>query len=702
MAVANPRLRLRRWIFATGLALIAAFVGSSVYDAWRLYDQLSESTERELTNLARALSEEAERSLQAVDLLLTDTQLWYESTGRSLTGAEIERALASRGSATPYVSMLTVVDADGDQRFRSRTRSVPLAHVADRPYFIAQRDGLAKGLFINPPIVTRTDKRISLVVSRRLEHNGEFDGVVTASVTLDDLREVYDAIRLGEHSALLLTFDDGRVVVRHPVHEVIKPDTMFPEVVALKDQPVARRISPVDGREKFIVAASVADRPLILAVTRDVQGALQPWRDDLVTVAVRTVLLTGVVLLTMAVLIRQLTRLEAAEAERAQLEAQLRQAQQLEALGTLAGGIAHDFNNILGAILGHGEMAQREAPEGSALRRHVDRVMQGGERARLLVRRILDFSRGSVRERVLVPLKAVIEEALALLAPGLPAAVRMEAALRAGRIAVRGDPTQIHQLVSNLCANAVAAMPDGGVLTVGLECAELEQALRLSHGSVGPGVFACLAIADTGTGIAPEVYARMFDPFFSTKRVGEGTGLGLSVVHSIVAELGGAIDVRSAPGQGSRFSVWLPIAGDAGEAETGTAPADAGMPHGDGQTVMLVDDETALLESAEEMLAQLGYEPVGFCSATAALQAFRDDPQRFDAVLTDETMPELAGTALAAELLALRPGLPVIVMSGYGGPQLEARVKAAGARALLSKPLAMRDIAEALARHGFS
>ncbi|MDY0743769.1 ATP-binding protein [Paucibacter sp. R3-3] len=702
MAVANPRLRLRRWILATGLAVIAAFVGSSVYDAWRLYDQLSESTERELTNLARALSEEAERSLQAVDLLLTDTQLWYESTGRSLTGLEIERALASRGSATPYVSMLTVVDAEGDQRFRSRTRSVPLAHVADRPYFIAQRDGLAKGLFINPPIVTRTDKKISLVVSRRLEHNGEFDGVVTASVTLDDLREVYDAIRLGEHSALLLTFDDGRVVVRHPVHEVIKPDTMFPEVVALKDQPVARRISPVDGREKFIVAASVADRPLILAVTRDVQGALQPWRDDLVTVAVRTVLLTGVVLLTMAVLIRQLTRLEAAEAERAQLEAQLRQAQQLEALGTLAGGIAHDFNNILGAILGHGEMAQREAPEGSALRRHVDRVMQGGERARLLVRRILDFSRGSVRERVLVPLKAVAEEALALLAPGLPATVRLDASLRANRVAVRGDPTQVHQLVSNLCANAVAAMPDGGVLTVGLECAELEQALRLSHGSVGPGVFACLAIADTGTGIAPEVYARMFDPFFSTKRVGEGTGLGLSVVHSIVAEMGGALDVRTASGQGSRFSIWLPIAGDAGEAETGARPADAEMPRGQGQTVMLVDDEAALLESAEEMLAQLGYEPVGFCSAAGALQAFRDDPQRFDAVLTDETMPELAGTALAAELQALRPGLPVIVMSGYGGPPLEARVKAAGARALLSKPLAMRDIAEALARHGFS
>jgi CheY-like chemotaxis protein len=300
-----------------------------------------------------------------------------------------------------------------------------------------------------------------------------------------------------------------------------------------------------------------------------------------------------------------------------------------------------------------------------------------------------------VREPGLVHLQTAIDEALLLMAPSLPSHIVLETALQGGRAAINGDPTQIHQLVSNLCTNAVGAMPAGGRLTVALERLELAQPQRLSHGCAAAGQHLCLAVGDTGTGITPEVYARMFDPFFSTKTVGEGTGLGLSVVHSIVADLGGVLDVQTELGRGSRFALWLPVAG---ELEPGLLTPLIDLAQGQGQTVLVVDDETALLEFAEEMLAQLGYEPVGFASSTAALQAFRADPQRFDAVLTDETMPGLSGVALTAALLALRPGLPVVVMSGYGGEQLEAQVLAAGARELMRKPLAMRDIAECLTR----
>ncbi|WP_144006876.1 ATP-binding protein, partial [Pelomonas sp. KK5] len=670
----NPWLRLQRWTIAIGLSLIGVFIAASVYDAWRLYEQVTESAERELANLARALSEEAERSLQAVDLLLTDTALWYQGSGRQMPEPAIQMALASRANATPYVSVLTLVDASGWQRYRSRATGEPLADVSDRPYFTAQRDQAHEGLYINPPIVTRSQKRAALVVSRRLEReDGSFDGVVSASVALDDLREVYDAIHLGPYSALVLTFDDGRLVVRHPEHAQAPFDARFPEIAAQKDKPASRRRSPVDGRDKFIVATSVSERPLILAVSRDAEDVLRPWRYDITSIAVRAVLVTLVGLATMGLLIRQLRRLDAAEAERAQLEAQLRQAQHLEALGTLAGGIAHDFNNILGAILGHGEMAQRDAPEGSPLRRHIDRVMQGGERARLLVRRILDFSRSSLRERVRVPLQPAVEEALALLAPNLPPQVQLETALAGAGAAIQGDPTQIHQLVANLCTNAVGAMlPQGGRLGVTLERSLLRQGCRLSHGQVEAGAWACLAVSDSGTGITPEVLVRMFDPFFSTKRVGEGTGLGLSVVHSIVADLGGAIDVQTTAGRGSRFALWLPLADDGDAADIAARDSACETPpQGRGQVVMVVDDEAALLEATEDMLAQLGYEPVGFASAAAALAQFEADPQRWDALLSDESMPELAGTELAARARALRPELPVIIVSGYGGDQLE-------------------------------
>ncbi|WP_377155271.1 ATP-binding protein [Roseateles sp. UC29_93] len=858
---------LRRWIAVVGSGVILAFAASSAYDAWRLHQQVTQSTGRELSNLARALSEEAERSLQAVDLLLTDTAIWYRDKGARQTGADIENALRMRASATPQVSVLTITDADGRQRYRSRQTGEPLADVSDRPYFETQRDSRVAGLFINPPIVTRSERRAALVVSRRLETpSGAFAGVVTAIVTLDELREVYNAIDLGAGSALILTFDDGRLVVRQP------PDPradgqVFSDLTS--QQASAPRIarSPVDGREKFIVSLPVSDRPLMMSVTKDAHEAMAPWRAEMVGLALRTLALVAVGLLTMSLMLRQLLRVERgeqalrrseqryalameaaneghaewnlqensffaserwlrlhgaapsarpmearalflsldlhpddrpvvtdslhehlagrtpeldieyrvrlsgggtrpaderrdsasgakrevgneaanetlsdtlddgeddtvwrwlhlrgrclsdaagrptrfscaamditprkdAEAERERLQAQLRTAQHMESLGTLAGGIAHDFNNILGAILGHGEMAQRRAGTANAdLARHLDRIMQAGARARLLVRRILDFSRSGVHDRSLVNVDQAVEEALQLVTPTLPADVELHTALRGGNAGLLGDVLQMQQLVSNLCSNAVGAMPGGGRLGLSVDVLVRAQPVLLSHGTLPPGRYAEVRVSDTGTGIAPDVYGRMFDPFFSTKAVGEGTGLGLSVVHSIVADMGGAIDVRTEPGRGSSFALWFPVAGEAPRAlRSNDAEAP---PRGDGQTLLIVDDEAPLREFAEELLAELGYEPVGFPSAEAALVAFERAPQRFDAVLTDETMPGMSGVELAKRLLARRPGLPVLVMSGYGGEELEARVAASGARELVRKPLSAAELAQAVSR----
>ena len=385
-----------------------------------------------------------------------------------------------------------------------------------------------------------------------------------------------------------------------------------------------------------------------------------------------------------------------AEEELKRMEHQLRQAQRLEAMGTLAGGIAHDFNNILGAILGYGEMALRDAAKGSRLRRDLDSIITAGERGRALVDRVLAFSRSGVGERVAVHVEKVVREALDLLSAKLPPNVTLHAKLHAGAAAMLGDATQVHQVLMNLATNAIQAMPSGGTLRVSLDTVRIDAARAPTIGTlVAAADYLALKVADTGTGIAPQIVERIFDPFFTTKEVGTGTGLGLSLVHGIVTELGGAIDVASTLGAGSTFTVYLPRSGDALDSFQKEEPE---LPRGDGQRVLIVDDEEPLVRLATRTLEELGYAPVGFTSSTAALAAFRADPQRFDALITDERMPGMSGSALIREVRGIRDRMPIVLMSGFVGGAVALRAREAGAEEVLKKPLSARDLAASLAR----
>ncbi|HPO19406.1 MAG TPA: PAS domain-containing protein, partial [Rubrivivax sp.] len=396
--------------------------------------------------------------------------------------------------------------------------------------------------------------------------------------------------------------------------------------------------------------------------------------------------------LRMAGSLEDITDRKRDEAERERLELQLRQAQKLEAIGTLAGGIAHDFNNILAAILGYGELAQKDAAPGSALRRHIDAAVSAGLRAKSLVERILAFSRSGMGERVPVHVQSVVAEALDAVAASLPVPIRLDRRLEAGDAAVLGDATQVHQVVMNLCANAVQAMKAGGTLRVTLDRAKLESP-RCATRTLPGGSYLRLRVADTGSGIPAELLERIFDPFFTTKEVGVGTGLGLSLVHGIVADLGGGIDVDSVPGQGSAFTIYLPwqscVAAPAG--------AEPRARQGNGQTVLLVDDEEPLVLLGEELIAGLGYEPIGFTSSVAALQSLRDAPARYDLVLSDEAMPEMTGSELARAIRAIRADIPIVLMSGCVTAALTRRARDAGVTEVLAKPLVANDIARSLA-----
>ncbi len=376
------------------------------------------------------------------------------------------------------------------------------------------------------------------------------------------------------------------------------------------------------------------------------------------------------------------------------LAAQLQHARRLEAIGTLAGGVAHDFNNILAAILGYAELARRTAGAASGQARHIDRIVQAGQRGTALVERILALGRGMPRAHVTLRLQPVVEEVLQLLAASLPNHIRLDQRLRASDAAVVGDATTIHEAVMNLCSNAVQAMPAGGTLRVELELVEPAAPLALFETQLPPGRHARLLVQDSGSGIAPDVMARLFEPFFTTKPPGSGTGFGLPVVRSVMAELGGAIDVGNVEGGGgARFTLYFPCV----EPGPDSAPlVEEVVPRGTGQRVLVIDDEAALVELAEEMLAELGYEPSGTASSTRALAEFEADPARFDLVLTDQLMPEMTGCALAARLTALRPKLPVLLVSGWGGPDLDRSAADAGVAMLLKKPLARAELARAL------
>jgi len=322
-------------------------------------------------------------------------------------------------------------------------------------------------------------------------------------------------------------------------------------------------------------------------------------------------------------------------------------------------------------------------------------VMHATERAKMLVERILGFSRSGLGDREPVNVQSVILETAELLEASLPEGIRLERKVDAGDAAVIGDATYLHQVAMNLCTNAIHAMARGGVLSVTLDRAQLNESRTLSRGALGPGPYVRLTVADTGTGIPPAVLDRIFDPFFTTKEVGAGTGLGLSLVHGIVTDLGGAIDVKSTLDEGTKFEIWLPVSGEI--AVPAFEPEQA-LPRGNGQSIMIVDDERPLVALAEEIIAQTGYEPVGFHSSTAALAAFRANPDRFDALLTDEVMPDLTGTELAQAVRKLQPAIPILLMTGYGGGKLLSRAAESGVNQILRKPLRRRDLAESLAR----
>jgi PAS domain S-box-containing protein len=383
------------------------------------------------------------------------------------------------------------------------------------------------------------------------------------------------------------------------------------------------------------------------------------------------------------------------EEKQKRLEVQIRQTQKMEAIGTLAGGIAHDFNNILGAIIGFAEMIGEDAIPGSSEQKRIELVEKAAFRGRDLVKQILTFSRQTSRDKEPLVLREVIEEVLKLLRSVLPSTIAIDTRMSTAESVILADSVQMHQVLMNLCTNAAHAMREkGGLMEISLEDVYFTPGTPVPDPRMKSIGYLKLSVRDTGYGMEEETLKQIFDPFFTTKAPGEGTGLGLSVVHGIVSDHDGCILVDSAPGKGSTFHIYLPKLKEHGVPEV---KGPIVTPRGS-ERILLVDDENMMVVLNEERLRGLGYKVVASTSSRKALDIFRRRPDRFDLVITDYTMPDLTGIDLAGELLNMRPDIPVILYTGQSETGLPERVKKAGIVELLMKPLTKQDLAQAVRR----
>ena len=382
--------------------------------------------------------------------------------------------------------------------------------------------------------------------------------------------------------------------------------------------------------------------------------------------------------------------------ERKLLETRLRQSQKMEAIGTLAGGIAHDFNNILSAIIGNTELLMYKKNFEESEKKKLDNIFAASQRAKDLVGQILLFSRQSEQERKPVAMRSIVTETIRLLKASLPSTIEIRMTMTDESIQVLADPTQIHQILMNLCTNAHHAMMyGGGMLTLEVSAIHIVAGESARPPGLAPGAWVKLSVNDTGEGMSPEILERIFEPYFSTKEKGVGTGMGLAVVHGIVQSYGGIIEVCSQAGKGTTFTVFLPRMEQLIE---NAAPSLQPLPLGNDERILFVDDEIMLIDVEKDVLEKLKYQVVVASDAEEALQIFNQRPDDFDLVITDMTMPKMTGAVLAEEILKIRPEIPIILCTGFSETITKEKALAVGIKDFLMKPVRIKELAKTIRR----
>jgi signal transduction histidine kinase/ActR/RegA family two-component response regulator len=669
--------QLRRRITAAGLVLILLIVGADSYEAWQDYRAVIDANRRSQLALNHALAQQTARLVQQVDMTLGDSARWAAAPGAGAAApAEMRERLRLQFARLPFIRSAWIIGPHGEPEASTSSDAEAGRTFADEDSFTALLKA-GDAAYVGRAVPTAHDGAPAVTVSRRLEDGAQrFAGVVVAEIDFDYLVGFYTGVNITPGTSIQLLRKDGTLLAQHPAVDG----------AALKPDPGRSAV------DEIVTHEGVDGYPLVVQVRRLSAGVMRPWIQQELSSAARTIPLAILAAVLLIALLTSLRRRDRLDDERHRLETELAAAQRADALGFLAAAVAHDFNNVLSAIIGYAEITRAALSAADPAVVTLDRLLAAAERARLLVRRILTFDTHRSVKAIPVSIEPIVAEVTEQLEATLPPGVRIVTGGAGTRAAVRGDPTEIYQVLMNLCSNGIKAMAAGGTLTIGVENLELHAVRKATISQLRPGNWVCITVSDTGVGLPPQAAESIFEPFYTTRAQNEGTGIGLTVVRNIVLSMGGALDASSRAGAGTQMAVYLPRT---------HAPVQDALPApspGHGQTILVVDDEAELVAVAEEVLASLGYEPVGFDSARLALEAFRRDPQRFDAVLTDERMGSMRGIELAKAIHGIRPAVPIVLTTAHRNADLERQAGALGIVEILDKPLRAQTLEACLGR----
>lgn len=673
----------RTWIIALSLAVILVALTSVLL--LHLRRDAIESQTRELRLLSLALTAEVGRGLQGAEEGFDAMKTELNDGRLPTSGAGAVQALKTHADLMPLVQSLWIVD-DAGRVLVSSDATPPPEHASFFPDLTSLLDN---AIAISSPFSSGSNHVRQVAMAVRFPASpGLSGGWILAAMPADALLGAFSVASPSSDARMAVFRKDGVRLAG----EIVATPTANEAVVAqrlssMKSEDV-RRFR--DGSDRLVALHSLSRYGLDVVLTRDLGVMLVGWREAVRLSAIAVALLLCSFGICAYFVVRADKRHEAAQQA---LQAQQSRTTKFNSLGALAGAVAHDFNNVLAAIVGYGEMAQDAAPPDTPQRRHIDLVVTAAMRGKALVERILTFSGGGARASTVFELEPIVEEVLAMLAGSLRPGITLERRLHAQGARLYGDPTQAFEAIMNLCTNAMQAMPNGGALIIELDRVDVPKPRVLSHSQLDAGAYLELSVTDEGTGVTPPVMERLFEPFFTTHGAQAGTGLGLAVVHGVVTEFGGAVNVQNGPVVGSTFTVYFPECDD--EIDTTKNPHQS--PEGAGQTLMVVDDDPELVSMVKELLRGLGYKSVGYTDSTEAMHALLSGSILYSAVITDEVMPGLSGTKLTEAIRTNGLDLPVLLLSGNGGPLLAARAAAAGVTQVIIKPVRRADLARALA-----
>jgi signal transduction histidine kinase/CheY-like chemotaxis protein len=671
--------KLRRWVTIAGIVLIVLIIAADTYEGWQDYLRVITDNEHLQLAMSRALTEQTARMLQEVDLVMSS----YADSTLSTNGADGQRMRArflSQIMRLPFIYSAAIANADGDLLAKSSQEPIAILNIKDLDEYSAPQHAGADVIYIGHPLSTTNSNMPTFALSRRLSSTGSaFAGVVIARVSVDYLARFYALINVTPDTAVRLVRDDGVTLAHYAQGAATSAEAGRPEL---------------NNRDhQIVISQRVVDYPIKVTISRSLASVRQPWIREELSSAERTLSLALLAALLLATLRSALHRQERLDEEMYRLEQELAASRRLDAVGLLAASVVHDFNNVLSAIIGYAELMRDSARGDLSSTSHLDRLLAATERARLMVRRVLTFDPyRSVSHRPTL-IGPILVEVSQQIQASLPNSIELKLKLVHEPLTVSGDATEIHQVLMNLCSNAIHAMPQGGTLTLGLHTLEVRETQALTLGQLLPGRWACASIADSGIGLTDDQIESIFEPFYTTRNPSQGTGIGLTVVRNIILRMKGALKVESRLASGTRMAVYWPAV------ETpDTTGGEAGLESaGAGETILIVDDEKDLVTLTEELLASLGYEPVGFSDARAALDAFRHNPSRFDAILTDERMQPLGGLEFAERIHELDPRIPIILMTGHHDAEIDRRARKEGIAEILDKPLRVQTLRRVLA-----